>query len=232
MGSESFLVLLWRRDFSAPIVPPAGVRIEVLRYGWAAAGGPSWATLVVTGAVEAVAETLEWLRCGVEVFNPQGTCTWWGYVRSVRLGMGALAAGVTLQGMANRVAVRYVTKLPGDVPEYRAVQTAWAEDAGSVAEFGAVEKLLDVGSASAAQAEAAQAALLAAAGRPLATVSVGTRARPCGRWCGAGGGTTRSTGATTGSRPGWWSMPSSTPGRTWGWGWRPATSALSSARGR
>ena len=180
-------MLLWRRDFSAPIALPGGAEIEVLRYGWEAVGGPSWAALVVTGAPDAVGEALEWLRGGVEVFNPQGICTWWGYVRSVRIDLGALAVGVTLEGMANRVAVRYLARLPGDVPEYRVVQTAWAEDAGSVAEFGAKEVLLQLGSGtSAAQAAAAREALLATAGRPLAVVSAAGGALAITRatvWC-------------------------------------------------
>jgi hypothetical protein len=180
---NDFTALLYRRDLAGPLALPGGVALEPLQYAWAANGGPAWAVLALRGRRDAVAEALEWLRCGVEVYSSEGEPVWWGYVRSVRAGVGAVRLSAGLDGMANRVAALYRTLVAGDVPQYREVLTPWAEDADSVAEFGAKERILRLGDANAAQAAAARDTELAHHSLPTAGGSL------------SGAGTGENTGA-------------------------------------
>jgi ketosteroid isomerase-like protein len=154
---NGFTALLYRRDFGGPVALPNGASLEPLRYAWAAIGGPAWAVLALQGRSDAVAEALGWLRCGVEVSAPGGEPVWWGYVHSVQVGVDdGVRLSAALEGMANRVAALYRTRVPGDVPQYRDVLTPWAEDAESVAEFGAKERILRPGAVTEAEAVAAR----------------------------------------------------------------------------
>ena len=168
-----FQVVLRRRDLGTVMRPGLGVSVRVLRYGWNCVGGPSWAALRVSGPSPAVWEAAEWLRCGVEVYSPLGEPVWWGYANGLYTGDGAVAVGVGLDDMANRVAARYLLPGSGWGSAADFVQTAWAENADSVAEFGSKERVLTLTGSDVAFALALRDAELARAGLPPVRIGAG-----------------------------------------------------------
>lgn len=172
-------VTLWRRDFLAMLAPPQ-VTLIPEKYSWAAVGGPHLATIRADGPREARWELVAYLRCPVEITNDQGEAVWWGYVAEVEVSDGAITARVSIDNLANRVAVAYAYTSPANTIGARAT-TAWAENALSVAEYGVFERL-DSSAASAPEAADAQRdQVLAQYAYPVAGIEV----RPGGQAAGA-----------------------------------------------
>ncbi len=99
------------------------------------------------------------LRLGqdVRVYDADGRLAWWGYLNSVRQRKNGFNYLLSLEDMANRVAVRF-KDLTGDLPG-EAGQTSWQEDLESQSIYGIKELLLHYGSlypAAAAQVAAMQ----------------------------------------------------------------------------
>ena len=126
-------------DRSFAPVPTPGVVVVPQRWGWRAMGGPRWAELLVTGSPDALWQVAHWLRYGVVVRNALRTPLWWGFVREMELRIGAMTVGLGLDGMANKVAVRYTYNSSGGP---RAGTTGWQQDDFSVATYG-IKELLD-----------------------------------------------------------------------------------------
>ncbi len=116
--------------------------IQVTWLEWAALGGPSAGQLSAAGYD--LVDMVALLRCPVEIWLDDGTVIWWGFVNSI-IGDGWQ---VTLDDLANSVAVSYyyngsdVTKLGVKT------LTAWASDVESKAVFGTKEKILAINKAS------------------------------------------------------------------------------------
>jgi len=86
------------------------------------------------------------LRLGqdVRVYDEDGRLAWWGYLNSVRQRKNGFDYLLSLDQMANRVAVRF-KDLTGDLPG-EAGQTSWQEDLESQSIYGIKERLLHYGS--------------------------------------------------------------------------------------
>ena len=186
-NAEGFRVVVRRRDFGGLVRPGAGVRAQVLRYAWDCVGGPSWAALRVVGPEAGVWEAAEWLRCPVEIYSPLGELVWWGYVNGLQAGGagggGSVSLGVGLDGMANKVAAAYtVAASIWGAPPTR-VQTAWAEDMESQAEYGVKERVLTVSGHDALLAERVRDAELARAGLPPVLVGGASLGGSVALWC-------------------------------------------------
>jgi hypothetical protein len=93
------------RDFSSPIL--MGLNAEPLRLDWTAHGGPERAEIRLTGDEGKLIEGTRLLRCPVIINDPIGTPVWWGYVEEVVILIGAVQFSVSLEGLFNRVRVRY-----------------------------------------------------------------------------------------------------------------------------
>lgn len=122
-------------------------------------GGPAVAEVEVRGPKAALEETFGWLRRPIYLRNDNGLDVWSGFVNEVRVTIGATAYTVTLDAMANRIAIAYSEPTP-DGGSQR-LTTAWVEDTNSSARYGVREFLESMGTATTAQAQARQTQLLA-----------------------------------------------------------------------
>ncbi len=164
-----FAVSLLDRSFNDVIVA-ADLVVTPLRWSAAATGGPAEATVEVRGPRAALVALLDWVRYGVRVENERGTGLWWGYVHRVDVALGRLQVGASLDGMSNRVKMVYSTG--GDLPE--AAETAWAEDATSVATYGYRELVHSLGDSDATLAAQKQTNILSRFAYPQPLRAVGS----------------------------------------------------------
>lgn len=135
-------------------------------------GGSDRAEIRVEGDSHALWDVLNWLRHYVIIRNPAGVAVWAGIVEEALIGAGAVEVGLSLEPMANKVAVAYST-MNEEGAEERAT-TSWAQDAASVAQYGTKEALLTLGGRTTQeQAEAARATALANNGTPVPSVAMG-----------------------------------------------------------
>ena len=114
---------------------------------------------------------LNQLRAGMIATGPDAETIWEGYLTSVNVQLGALQQSLSLDGMANRVRVRYTTTtgVPG--------ATATASDTASIARYGTRDMVLSVGVTTATVAGQARTTALAQYKNPRAsggsTISTG-----------------------------------------------------------
>jgi hypothetical protein len=156
---SNFSLRMLDRSFQTPLTIP-DLAYTAEKYSQAAIGGPRRATVGVQGEERALWELLEWLRAPVEILDRRKDAVWWGYLDGVEVAIGAIRVRVTLDGMANRVAVAYAFVEPGSESAGARATTAWAQDDDSLATYGTREVLAQLGSATVDQAETAREALL------------------------------------------------------------------------
>lgn len=165
------------------LIPPS-IRLDPVRWAAAAIGGPADADIEVLGAVDVIGGTLPaWLGARVEIWNDSsGVRVWWGDVTDVTVTAGAVERGLSLGSMANRVRVRYQQKVAGGEIEDDQL-TTWAENAASVARYGAYDLTLTPSEPlTATQATALRDAALSNRSLPVATLRmVGSDAPQAGR---------------------------------------------------
>lgn len=153
-----FSVRVYDRNNNAVQVP-ANVRLSPAQWAAEATGGPTSATVALSGDAQGMMSLATWLAYRVEIVS-DGTAVWWGEIDAVRVTTGGIEREMTLDGMANRVKVLYSTAVAGGGVE--AAETDWIEDATSIARYGKRELVHSArGTLTAAQAEALRARLLA-----------------------------------------------------------------------
>lgn len=129
-------------------------------------GGCDSAEIAVSGPATALWDALNWLKRPVVTINSLGNWTWWGYVHEVRISLGGLTVGVSLERMFNYVNVVWTEPGADGTPERK--ETGWAQDSDSVLRYGYKELLYTLGDASQARALAKRADILAQQGKPRA----------------------------------------------------------------
>lgn len=166
-----------QRNFGGPAVVP-GVKMTVERLEWRAAGGP-WAARVrcTSSSLARLWGLADLLRCGMTISDEaagRGTylppkaaedLAWWGYVSGVEIRAGVRWVKISLDGMFNRVAVRYRPAGPlkqNADPLY----TSFAADSESVRMYGEKEKIFTLAAANAGDANAYAAAMLKELSKP------------------------------------------------------------------
>lgn len=170
----SYSVSLFTRAMPDPQplkLPPLSLEAE--RMSWAAIGGPDLATVSVTGGELALWSLANTLRCPVEIRDATGDQVWWGYVADVGITAGDLEFGVSLDTMANTVAVAYAYVPVGEATVGTRETTLWDEDVESVAEYGTFERLEPMSTAETLEAENRLASILAAYHYPVPTIGFG-----------------------------------------------------------
>jgi len=145
-----FTVRLWDRN-NLPIATP--LRLRPLRYAWADVGGPETAEIGLEGSPADLVGALRWLGGSVRIVGEDGTPVWWGIVSEASFVADGMEYGLTLEGMANRVAVIYASNGASAI-------TDWEEDTRSTALYGNIELIHSLGNATPAQAEAAAVSIL------------------------------------------------------------------------
>jgi len=159
---SDFIVNIKDRSFSDYLILPP-VKLTPERYSFAAIGGPKSAVILMeSGEQRAIWETLEWLRCPIEIIDDHQRTVWWGYISEIEIRVGALTVRVSLANMFNKVRVLYDE-----------TASAWVDNDESVATYGTKELVLTLSDASADLADALAAAQLAASCYPVPEISFG-----------------------------------------------------------
>ena len=120
-------------------------------------GGPYHAEMTATGNINALWDCFLWLRRPVEVFNPRAQRVWWGYVNEIRMETVGFSVSMSLDSMANRVAVLYTYK---NGTEYVTGDTGALDDTGSQARYGIKDYIHTLGDNDSISATAMRATLL------------------------------------------------------------------------
>lgn len=165
------------------VLAPAGVRLSPVGWSAAAVGGPVACEVELAGEAAELLGLAAWLGYGLEVAGEAGQVVWWGQVTGLEVAAGGVRRGLAIGEVANRVKLLYVRQAAGGVEE--AAETAWSEDAASVALYGARERVFSAGTLTDGQAAAMVATLLGKLAAPQRSVRLET---------GAGAATGRLTG--------------------------------------
>ena len=151
----SFSVVFRNRDQSLTN-QPTGVNLIVERYSKSVHGGCKKASIIALGDSAALWEFAEHIRRPVEIIhNESGECVWWGYLSDVEIRDKNFVSNITIDSMANRVAVAYTEM-------NKRGTTAWSSDTASVAEYGTFQRLFsmrEISGAAAIQRRATKLAL-------------------------------------------------------------------------
>ena len=146
------------------------LRLTPSNYSSAAIGGPVEATIEVEGDLLTCWDVLNWLRYYVIVRNENHTPVWWGIVTRAEVQGPYCRVGVTLEDMRNRIVVDYTYDDAAGVPQ--SAETAWAEDATSVARYGRKEERLSLADTPQTMAEQKRDAWLAQVAGPVASIEM------------------------------------------------------------
>ena len=105
---------------------------------WDIQGGPASAVVLVRGPANRLGMTAQLLRCGTLIADDSGGAAWWGFVNEVEISLeGGQVFSVSLDDLANRVAVRYRDeRISPDVALGWQFQSFCAQDNQSVTEWG------------------------------------------------------------------------------------------------
>lgn len=147
-----FSVAIYDRDFSGTQLTPVGATFEIARYSFNVLGGPYEAAMTITGALPAISDLIQRLRCPIEIYDEAGALVWWGFIREVTASVNGWEIGASLDSMSNRVAVAYSFVDPGSATVGTRKTTAWTTDADSISEYGIKELLSSLDGATDAQA--------------------------------------------------------------------------------
>ncbi len=155
-------ITLYERNFSKPL--PAGLcSFDVEWLSWAERGGPERGRVRATGPRQALQNLPQLLRCPVTITDEHGAAAWWGFVNEVELHLDGAVYLASLDGLANRVAVRWRDEADSspaaDAPGYTA-QTGWEDHPASQARYGVKEMVFELGEARPEEALAARATQL------------------------------------------------------------------------
>lgn len=127
------------------------------------------------GSKEALWAALGWLNRRVQIRNEYGTTVWAGFINEVRISLGGLVMGVSLEPMANRVKVIYSYEDANGAPADG--DTGYSDDSESITRYGVKEDVESIGDADEALALKRQSEILRARGRPKGTPSL-TKEKP------------------------------------------------------
>lgn len=159
------------RDLSNNVVPlPAGVDVSIESMSRMAAGGDEIAEASAVGPADGLWALLRLAGHRVKIRNERGSIVWRGYIEEVLVAVGGMQIGVSLKDMANRVKVIYSSARGSG---YEQAETDWAEDADSVARYGAFELRYSAGDATLAQAQSQRDTLLSQRSKPVPIVRGG-----------------------------------------------------------
>lgn len=152
-------VIMFRQDFSRDL-NRLNAQLQVERYSHSVFGGPKTARINASGNELDLWETIERLRCPVEIYSDFGDRVWWGFIAGVEIRIGHVALGVSVDSMYNRTAVAYNLVASADETAGERQTTAWAEDTDSSTFYGNRELLQTISGSTTAHAEAARDMLL------------------------------------------------------------------------
>lgn len=133
-----------------------------------ATGGPTLATITVTGARQWLWTAAGWLGYHVRIVNATGTAVWWGLITRSQLNTGVCRITLDMADVRNRLLVDY-SYADGDGVQQEGA-TDWAQNAGSVARYGALEERVPLSDTDATAAAAKRDTWLGKSALPQPTV--------------------------------------------------------------
>lgn len=134
--------------------------------------GYNRAEYAVSGLLESLFDVLGYLGYNIRTHDENGNLVWAGKIVEASVTTPGFTVGFNLEKMANRVRVKYsFTNLDGENEDG---ETAWAEDAVSIAKYGVKEKILTVADTKLAAAEAKRATFLASHANPVPIITFET----------------------------------------------------------
>jgi len=134
-----FSVNFQTRDFETAIL--AGLQAAPVRLAWSCFGGPSEALVKLTGQPNQLINAAGLLRAPVTVSDPDGVPVWFGFVNRVEIFQEGIKFSLAIDELFNKVKVSYSFLSPDQqVGEH--LETAYAHDLASQAEYGIREKVL------------------------------------------------------------------------------------------
>lgn len=153
------------------VLLPSNVTLLPQRWSSEAVGGPRGAEIALAGSADGMLALANWLGYQVNILAA-GELVWWGQINALSVTADGLTREITLDGVANRIKVLYSERLPGG--SLAGQETAWSEDAASVAAYGKRELVHSAsGSLTETQALALQVRLLAALAQPQKRLRIG-----------------------------------------------------------
>lgn len=182
--------VFYEKDISGGLqelaIPPA-LDYTVERYRLNARGGPLDARIDAAGNIRDIWQLTTMLRTPVELDDERGEAVWWGFINEVRITTPILEYVLSLENMANSVAVAYSTRAVSQAAAASRATTSYATDAESIAEFGTKQRLLSLSDAYATQATQGRDTALARLKYPIPEVElrageIGAEIRCVGWW--------------------------------------------------
>lgn len=152
------------------VMLPDGVTLRPAGWSASAVGGPATAEIEAGGSADALMSLSAWLGYGLEIYNADGQLVWWGQVHAVEVATGGVRRSTSIAETVNRLKLVYVRRVAGGDEE--SAETAWVEDATSIARYGQRERVYTGGTMTQAQAEATASLLLAKLAVPQRAVRV------------------------------------------------------------
>jgi hypothetical protein len=123
------------RDFT-PYEREHWTKLIPVKYSQSVFGGSKRAVIRAEGARADLWEFVEMLRCPVYLKDQsRAKNVWWGYVNKVTIHEASYSVSVSLDDMANRIAIAYTY-------QNERFTTAWAQDTDSDSEYGQKDLLL------------------------------------------------------------------------------------------
>jgi hypothetical protein len=159
-------VIFWQRNFNN-LLTPLPVRYQVQRYSHSVIGGPKMAEISVTGPELDLWELAEYARNPIKIISEKGDAVWWGFVSEIKIDVGLWSVGINIDTMANVVGVAYEDDAAQGQPKI----TDWAQDDGSVAEYGQREILITSSGSNETHALAARDKYLAEKKYPVPVIT-------------------------------------------------------------
>ena len=135
----SFVTCFYERNAYSPIL--INCQVSPLWASWSAFGGPKEALLRLTGSPNNLFELANFLRIPVEIKDQQDDNVWWGYVDTITIHYEGSIISLTLDDLFNKVKVDYSFISP-DNKLADQLETAYAEDTASQAEYGTKELII------------------------------------------------------------------------------------------
>jgi len=158
----------------APVLFGTALRFTPVRFSMASMWGPKACEIHAEGDETAIFRLMDWLRYGVKVLDEYGTPCWWGFIAEVEITIGGYSFGLSLDSMANTIAVAYNQIVAGQSSSGSRTTTAWSQDATSVAAFGIKEALLTFSDATGNAAARFLAQALVIGKNPVSSVRLAT----------------------------------------------------------
>jgi hypothetical protein len=119
-------------------------------------------------------EHAEFLRCPIEIAYG-GLVRWWGYVHEVKIHLGGISIGLSLDSMTNRVRVMWAYN-PPELETNTIRLTDWIENSQSIAVYGQKESTVNIGVATESSANQTRDGILAERKFPTPLIEEDNRA--------------------------------------------------------